>query len=826
MLESDIELKNSKNDLLNRDKFAEIIAKNISKYNQQKSLTIGIIGHWGSGKTTLINFTINHLPKENHIIIKFDPWFFSNQNNLYLQFFKSIFNSIKQYEHKKYGLFESKIMLKQNLFEKPNKSLENYFNYINGTSIAMNMDDLDFIKNSDNLNSYDSLKFHKDQCEKYFDELNTKIILIIDNIDRLNKKEIVQIFTLVKSLANFKQFIYILSFDKEVVLKALKENNSDFDNKFLDKIIQIPILVPEISESKIDELILTYIKPIYEEHLEKFHSTNNEFNKILDYLKLFIKDIRDIKRYKNILYFYLNEFFYELNIEDFFLILSIQLFNHELFLKIKENENILTIKDEMFKDCDEITYLKDYEKIETIKNKPNFKKFKNLLIYMFPILNAENKIITNKTYNTLKNNHNISTKEHFEKYFTLTLDATEANESLLNRLIQLDNVDDICKILTYSNNKDYNHSLLSKFRDMMERIPKNNIEYFIKALLMSGDKMNLHHTSRHHIKWIFKYLINEITDEYKCYDILRECINYDNNILTVTQSIYSLAFDYGLAGNNKNIKSENEMPIKIYQTEKLINLNIEKIKKCGKNKEFLNQSFLRDILNYWRLLDNKSTVKKYILHNVNTNSKILSFLSKFRTMQKPDTISMEKTSKSEYIFNLEELDKYHGLYFYKNCLNNILYNNPNDKIKEFCEDFLKQLDEHNPKQYRIFISSSWDCKDDYNSVKNWINQNINWKDMSITPSQSNDIYSDSNLNLLIDKQIRNSSLVILLAEMYDTEENKTWINNEIKISQKYRKNILVIKTRKNQVPIKLNEIASKTTKHEETSTILGILELL
>ena len=94
-MEAEYEIEDEKDDLLNRDDFAHRLSQSITTYKSEKSLTIGIMGSWGSGKSSLINLTVNHLKKENNIIIRFSPWFFSNQENLFLQFFKLIISTLK-----------------------------------------------------------------------------------------------------------------------------------------------------------------------------------------------------------------------------------------------------------------------------------------------------------------------------------------------------------------------------------------------------------------------------------------------------------------------------------------------------------------------------------------------------------------------------------------------------------------------------------------------------------------------------------------------------------------------------------------------------------
>lgn len=699
MHDPDVEIKNKDEDILNRDLFANNLANSIITYNQEESITMGIIGKWGSGKSSLINLTINHL-KNDCIIIKFDPWYFSNQSNLYLQFFKTVIDAIKKEENKQVSIFESKIKSKKELFKKPNNSLEDYYKYIHDSSEELNLNNLEHILNFDRFESYSSLEFHKNQCEDFFEQLNTKIIVFIDNIDRLMATEIVQIFTLVKSLADFKQFIYILSFDNEIVSKALDKVVCEYGDNYLDKIIQIPIFIPEISEAKMNELFLANIEPIYVNHLEKFHNSNNQFKHIADYLPLFIKDIRDLKRYKNMLNFYIDNIAYDLNIDDLFLILLIQLFDYELYSKIKENEFILTIDEQLFKTnkSQQIRFSNINNQFRDTIGRDNWNQIWPLLFYLFPKLNTEKEPITYEKYTQWDENHKITIKKHFEKYFTLTLDTNEVSKFLLDRLIQSENSEEIYDLILYKNNHDYNHSLLVQFRKLIPEIPNENIKFFIKAIMKCGDELKTRSDSRRVIEWILEDLFKRTPNNKECFDALKEGIEYENNTLTVLEGVYLLAFEYGFAGSNQSIKSENEMPIKKDQVKELISLTVKKVRKSSENNEFINNEFLQDILTYWELLDNEEIVKEYVLKNVNSDEEILSFLSKFQTIYKTTYSLSDRTSKSQMRFDFEKLDSYHGLEFYENKINKIqMKENIKHDDRKLCELFTEQLSEYKIK---------------------------------------------------------------------------------------------------------------------------------
>ena len=71
MEQEDKEIKKSDEDILNRKNFANYLAINIQNYLNKKDvnncLTIGLIGEWGSGKTSILNMTEEFLKEDKQI---------------------------------------------------------------------------------------------------------------------------------------------------------------------------------------------------------------------------------------------------------------------------------------------------------------------------------------------------------------------------------------------------------------------------------------------------------------------------------------------------------------------------------------------------------------------------------------------------------------------------------------------------------------------------------------------------------------------------------------------------------------------------------------
>lgn len=131
------------------------------------------------------------------------------------------------------------------------------------------------------------------------------------------------------------------------------------------------------------------------------------------------------------------------------------------------------------------------------------------------------------------------------------------------------------------------------------------------------------------------------------------------------------------------------------------------------------------------------------------------------------------------------------------------------------------------KKYPLFISHCYDYKERYYNVKNMIDESIYWKNMSVPNHDPLNPKSDRELEQLLDKKIRNSSLFIIISGMYVSQENRIWINKEIDIAMKYNKKILAIEPwGAERTPLRIQEVADKIVKWQSSSIINGIKELL
>ena len=96
---TDLPLNNRDDDKLGRYLFAEEIANGLvnSFADKNESIVLGVNGHWGSGKSTLINFITEEVTRlsseieKDIIVLNFNPWMFSGQKELQNIFLKELY---------------------------------------------------------------------------------------------------------------------------------------------------------------------------------------------------------------------------------------------------------------------------------------------------------------------------------------------------------------------------------------------------------------------------------------------------------------------------------------------------------------------------------------------------------------------------------------------------------------------------------------------------------------------------------------------------------------------------------------------------------------
>ncbi len=130
--------------------------------------------------------------------------------------------------------------------------------------------------------------------------------------------------------------VYLVSFDKDVVSEALKEDYGG--EKYIKKIINVPLYVPSIDYTELRDFLVKHFKRISRTYKKKLDIAR--LNQFLDFqpfqhgkrcgILYFFTNMGDITRFINILEFNLELIIDEVNLVDFIVITAIQVFHSEI----------------------------------------------------------------------------------------------------------------------------------------------------------------------------------------------------------------------------------------------------------------------------------------------------------------------------------------------------------------------------------------------------------------------------------------------------------------------------------------------------------------
>lgn len=162
-------------------------------------------------------------------------------------------------------------------------------------------------------------------------KMQRKIIVVIDDIDRLNNNEIRQIFQLVKSLGDFSNTVYLLAFDKQVVINALTKVQEGPGADYLEKVVQVPFEIPLISQQDVERFLFNQLDALIKDIPEARWDQTYWGNIYHSGLRHFFKNIRDVTRYINSLRFSLEMVKDVVNPIDFLAVTGLQVFMPDIY---------------------------------------------------------------------------------------------------------------------------------------------------------------------------------------------------------------------------------------------------------------------------------------------------------------------------------------------------------------------------------------------------------------------------------------------------------------------------------------------------------------
>lgn len=249
-------IKTVDDDRLRRAPVAQRAARLIAdNHSTESSVVYGLEGPWGSGKSSVVALLTRYLTDAKDSrweVVTFTPWATTGTEGLLSEFFASLATIAPTRKGDKIrGL-----MAKYADIARPLASLIP----VGGTAFVEASRTLE-----DRLAKPWNIAF--DEMAAALRELDTPVLIVVDDIDRLQTNELLDLLKVVRLLGRFPGVDFLLAYDEETLVETLQTPGQGAASKeraraFMEKIVQYPLSIPPLLTSQIAKMLSTGLTEI------------------------------------------------------------------------------------------------------------------------------------------------------------------------------------------------------------------------------------------------------------------------------------------------------------------------------------------------------------------------------------------------------------------------------------------------------------------------------------------------------------------------------------------------------------------------------------
>jgi hypothetical protein len=260
------------------------LAARISRWRENESLVIGVHGPWGSGKTSLKNLVLEELVRSEsdyRVVVQFAPWeWAATGESQERRFFKELGRAVRatsaQHATRQLAALLEKYGRVLTAGAEASDTGAKAINLVLGSVVLAGiagiapewrtvaatgalvlatwavglrvfggvLSQLGKLPNSWlGLDSDDSESL-KQKITKALHKLGKPLLVVVDDLDRLPARQIQDMVRLIKANGDFPGVVYLLLYEKSVVVSALDELSAGHGAKFLEKVVQVDLHLP------------------------------------------------------------------------------------------------------------------------------------------------------------------------------------------------------------------------------------------------------------------------------------------------------------------------------------------------------------------------------------------------------------------------------------------------------------------------------------------------------------------------------------------------------------------------------------------------------
>ena len=508
-------IKHSSEDLLDRSGIADSISRLICNDNLKECCTIGILGPWGCGKSSIINMIRENVEKNsnNVIFIDFSPIDYqSNAEDIARVFFEVLIAGLKKHK-RPLSFFGYKRDVKKIASKTAETAVRVFFAPEDVDAIIDNIKELSGA--IFNPAKHEPVETVRGKISALLSKSKIKLAIVIDDLDRLMPGEAAQILKLIRVTACFDNVYYILGYD-EITLSKQINKYSGYDGRgYLEKFIQVPVHLPEINADLLQRILFNHISKILTTYQFEIKDITASVCRIIP-----LKTMRD-------LYILLNRFRFKIGMcpgdicpEDLLALTFIEMKDLDLYNWLFDNRfDLCKIKSPFMRDS-EVNDLNnhDFDLLRDYTGRTVDQKLNGAVFFMYPHLG--------KTYYELIDPNvrkdRIRSSISCSTYFILNESSIPVSNSQVDQIIEDPDCGGVLEemLLDMAINKKGNiNILLDKVNERLSELLPLNAGTMAKVLMYDGVNEEfceqLPYGSRQSSSWgkLLNSIFNMIDDE-------------------------------------------------------------------------------------------------------------------------------------------------------------------------------------------------------------------------------------------------------------------------------------------------------------------------
>lgn len=259
-------------------------------------VTVGVLGDWGSGKSSLLGMVAERLASQNYVVVPFSPWRYEGYEDVKAALMATVLNALAPHvpvdDTEKTGRLQRLLAKVARLMRGPAAAAKELAGPISGAigtqhglspevatamgtaavagleAIAQPHADPGSGGTFATTTLPDSVATFRDEFETLVDSLDDikAVIVLIDDLDRCLDDTVVDIFEAIRLFLQVSATAFVIAAHREIVQAAIerrypapREGDASLGKDYLEKIVQVEVTVPPLSEPEAE----TYLNLLF-----------------------------------------------------------------------------------------------------------------------------------------------------------------------------------------------------------------------------------------------------------------------------------------------------------------------------------------------------------------------------------------------------------------------------------------------------------------------------------------------------------------------------------------------------------------------------------